>query len=674
MSDISKTLSFICVGGLLTGLAVLTWFLTQPAKTTGFEKIGQEFFEDFTGSDQASSLEVVAIDPKSTNRKEFRVEEKKGVWTIPSHFGYQAEASDRLATTASSLIGLTRESLVGRLKKDHERFGVVDPLDEDAADPDAAGKRITIRDEDGDALVDLIIGRKADDPDATNTELAFGQMETKPSYYVRRPDEDQTYKVALDLELSTKFSDWIRPDLLNLDDAALRRISIDNYELIEQDDPLGRVTRLYKKQGDQLTFTRDTGFGPWNMAELAEEKKLDSAKLDTAVATLDDLRIVGVRKKTSYNDQQVLNADLTLNQIEDLQQNPQQFRQVLLQLQQELSDYGFNLTPVAPNSPELALIANFGELIAGTDEGVVYTLQFGNAVSGDENEIEIGSPETEASETESIDPTVADASTTDEQQIAADSAANADDPASELATQIEAVADSEKEAENRYLMIRVALDESLLGEKPVAPVEPVEPQKPEGYVPASEDEQTPGQDAANQDDDLAPSPDQADEAPSAPDAVGEGDAAANEPPQKVADDRPLEFQEYDLAKLEFDTKKTEYELKLSQYEDASKAFEAKVETATQRVKELNERFGPWFYVIAADNLNSLQLKRDDLISDREPVVPPNGAIQGLPNRPNINVDDVIPAVPVDVDATTSEESGTEPSNPSDPPADDGTRR
>ena len=569
------------------------------------------------------------------------------------------------------------------MKKDHERFGVVDPLGEDTADPDAAGKRITIRDENGDTLVDLIIGHKADDPDATNTELAFGQMESKPSYYVRRPDEDQTYKVALDLELSTRFSDWIRPDLLNLDDTALRRISIDNYELIEQDDPLGRLTRLYKKQGDQLTFTRDTGFGPWNMADLGADKKLDSAKLDTVVGTLDDLRIVGVRKKTSYNDQQLLNADLTLNQIEELQQNPQLFRQILLQLQQELGDYGFNLTPVAQNSQELALIANFGELTAGTDEGVVYTLQFGNVVSGDENEIEIGSPKIEAADTDSTNSDAADEGSTDEQQAVADTPEDRDDPASALESQAAAVADSEKEAENRFLMIRVALDESLLGERPVAPVEPMEPQNPEGYVPASEKEATPGQDAANQGDDMAPAPDQTDDAPSAPEDANKLEPAADDPKLEIADNRPLEFQEYDRAKLEYDSRKTEYEMKLSQYEDALKAFEAKVEAATQRVKELNERFGPWFYVIAADNLNSLQLKRDDLISDQEPVVPSAGANlglpdQSLPNRPNINLEDMIPEAPIDGDIIDGEVPGAEasqaePTKPADQPADDGNQ-
>ena len=200
----------------------------------------------------------------------------------------------------------------------------------------------------------------------------------------------------MDLNISTRFADWIRPDLLDLEGVEMRRIGIDNYELEEQADPLGRVMGLFKKQGDTMQFSRDTGFGPWSMADLAENQQLDSAKIDSAVTTLDNLEIVGVRKKTDYKGQQLLNADLSINQIEELQQNVDLFRQIINDVQGELAGYGFNLSPSPTNPQKLSIVSTTGELNAGTNEGVVYTVHFGDPVSGDDQEIEIGTGNSDA--------------------------------------------------------------------------------------------------------------------------------------------------------------------------------------------------------------------------------------------------------------------------------------
>ncbi len=638
-----KTTVFAVAGAVMLGLAALTWLLTQPPQTTGFERVGQEFFANFESSNQAASLEVSAIDPDSATLKQFRVAEEDGVWTIPSHYGYPAEASDRLATTSSGLIGLTRESLVGRLKNDHERFGVLDPLADDLIDPDAAGKRIILRDTDDEVLVDLIVGKEAGETPPDAVELALGSTNGTKYYYVRRPDETQTYKVALGLELSTRFADWIRPDLLDLDSSELRRLTVDNYELEEEADPLGRVSTLYKKQGDQMLFTRDTGFGPWSMDGLDnEQQQLDSAKIDAAVTTLDDLQIVGVRKKTDYQGQPLLNADLTLNRIPDLEQNIPLFRQVMGQLQQELSDYGFNLAPVAQGSQELTLVSKLGEVSAGTEQGVIYNLQFGNPVSGDEQAIEIGDPDADAD---------------GQQSETADESKDGNDDMDDVADESQAE-ESAEDVQNRYLMIRVSFDESLLGDQPVAPVAPVEPEKPAGYVPASEKDDQ----ASNSEDEEG----EADSTATADKNQADIDGADRES-QPADDERPVEFQQYDVAIQDYEEQKTGYELKLSQYEDNLKEFNQKIEKGQERVQELNERFGAWFYVIAANNLESLRLKKDDLVSAKEqpPGNPPSPEVR-LPDRPNINLD--VPQEDAG-DIPEVDESG-EGSTPSDPNRDD----
>ena len=645
MSDQQKTISFVGTAVVTLLLAVATHHLTQPAESTGFELVGTEFFEDFEGGSQAGSLEVLAIDPDSTNLKQFRVEEKDGVWTIPSHFGYPAEAADRLATTASSLIGLTRESLAGRLKTEHEKFGVLDPLGEDNLDPESTGKRVTIKDKSGEVLVDLIIGKEAAETKATDSQLAFGQEAGLRNFYVRRPDEPQTFKVALDLELSTRFSDWIRPDLLNLNGADVRQIDIDNYELVEQADPLGRVTSLYKTQGDQMKFSRDTGFGPWTMEGLdVDTNNLDSTKINSAVTKLDNLKIVGVRKKMTYKDQQLLSANFEINEIEELEKDRRLKVQVFGQFQQELSDYGFNLTPVAQNSNELTIVSNTGQISAGTSEGVLYTLQFGNPVSGDEDEIEIG-----------ISPSKSDESSAanDDEESQGESEAATDSTDGDKASD-----GAEEDVKNRYLMIRVSFEESLLGEKPERPTAPQEPEKPEGYVPAS-DHPNDAENAENQDD--APAPEGEETKPAEGEDTGE---QAETEEQAETDARPQEFKDYDLALATYKQEQTEYELKLTQFEEKQKEFDEKIADGEKRVAELNERFGKWFYVISADNLDSLQLKKADLVSEKEKVETTETPAfpGGLPERPNLNLDDVMPMIKPPTESTEGPGETEEPAS------------
>ncbi len=620
MSEQQKTLSFVGTAIVTLAAAIVTYFATQPAQSTGFENVGKVFFEEFDGSNQAGALEVRAMDPESASLKEFRVEEEDGLWTIPSHYGYPAEATDRLAETSSAFIGLKREALVGRLETDHERFGVIDPLDEENLDPESAGKRITIKDKDGEVLVDLIIGKETDDNDVPETPVVAEQQQTSPSFYVRHPDEKQTYKVSLDLELSTRFSDWIKPDLLELDSSDVRQVNIDNYELVEESDPLGRFKQIFKKQGDQMMFSRETGFGPWTMADLdTETKDLDSAKIDDALRTLDNLKIAGVRKKMDYQGQQLLTADLKVVQIEALASNPQLFNQVLGGLQQELADYGFNLTQDA-KTKETICVSDAGQISIGRENGVLYTMQFGKAVSGDDTELEIGFSKSNDDDSNDEPANNTDAEQSDQANSSEEDNENSGDQS-----------ESSEEIKNRYLMIRVSFDETLLGEKPTAPVAPVEPTKPEGYVAASPEDE-------NKDDgeDKAPAPEP--EPGADPSASNENDQS-----EDSGDKRPQEFLDYDVAMATYKQQKTEFELKKTQFEESQEDFKERISAGKKLVDELNERFGKWFYVISGDNLESIQLKQDTLVSEKEK---PDGEEAGgpaeLPARPNINLEDLLP--------------------------------
>ena len=57
---------------------------------------------------------------------------KNGVWVIPSHYDYPADAKDRMASAAGLVIGLEKGPVRSDSRADHAALGVVDPRDQEA--------------------------------------------------------------------------------------------------------------------------------------------------------------------------------------------------------------------------------------------------------------------------------------------------------------------------------------------------------------------------------------------------------------------------------------------------------------------------------------------------------------------------------------------------------------
>ncbi|MCH2182557.1 MAG: DUF4340 domain-containing protein [Mariniblastus sp.] len=596
MNDSLKTLLFALAALLMLGVAITVYYQSQPLPIDDFQLVGQPFYDQFNDAQEAQSLEVTAIDPQTATLQRFKVEQDDGLWTIPSHYDYPAEAADRLAATATSVMGLTRESLVGRVKGDHERLGVLDPLDEETLDPESAGQRISIKDSSGDVLVDLIVGKQAGE----RTPDPLGAFDDAPMgqdfYYVRRPDETQTYKVLLDIDLSTRFADWIRPDLLQIDPPEVRQISIDNYEMKEErSNPLA-APQLFKMQGEQLDLTRMGDVGPWNLVGFDEKTEtLDSARVDELVAGLDELTIVGVRPKTLFDGLQVLTPNLKLNPqvVQRFKSNRPELQNLINQVQFELKEYGFNLAPGPQGADDLMLVSETGEMSLGTDKGVVYSVQFGKPIVGEETAIEIGVPLADGEPVRTDNPSG---------NAVATEVKGPDTPAGDP-------------VDNRFLMIRVNFDESLLADKPVKPTPPVKPVPPDGYPGAvSDPNETDGTTTTDV----------------------ESEKAKDNTDEDVDKTDPT-FEKYKMQLTAYEEATAAYELSLTRFEDEQAEFEQRVMEGKKRVKALNERYGAWFYVIAGTNLEALQLDRQQLVQPitSEPASPllPNNP---LPQRPNIN--------------------------------------
>ena len=589
MNEFAKTSAFLVAAVATLGLAGWTWNANRPVDAEGFGDQGQAFFPGLEEKDvELQALEIHALDDKG-NPQEFVVRKKDGVWAIPSHYNYPAEGAERLASSMSALKGLVRKAVDSRSREDHEKRGLLDPLDPEILSTESTGKRVTIKGAGDVTLADLIIGKKVESTALENPNDRPEDNEQEDLYFVRVADEATIYRIPLNLDISTRFSDWINTDLLDLGESAPTRLMLDSYELVAQKDQLGRTVQISKKPGDKIALSRPDAFGTWLMQGLrADIETLKTQEVNATVRIAENLEIRGVRPKFTWKGLQLITPDLKLNLDPSLVQNGESFQKAILHLQDELAERGFNLVAGDAGPDSLALVAEYGEVELGCDDGLSYSLYFGKSVSGDEKTIEIGDSTAEISVSD--EPKSGEVAATGEDLV---QPPNADEPAGDKPA-------DDAEGLNRFVMVRVSVDESLLGAAPVAPVEPKAPTKPEGYVPA------------------------------APPA----DANTDGQEQKAEETRDLAFVVYDQLQAGFDQMKTQYELDLLRHKDELKALGDKRTAAQKRSADLNVRFGAWYYVVSAANLNKLRSNRSELV---EPIKPdPNAPPTELPEVPDIS--------------------------------------
>lgn len=332
MHEPTKTAIF-CAAAV--GLAIAAAVVEPGSKPPEiFSDQGEVFFPRLTDPLAAKVLEVVEYDDATATARPFKVEFKRGKWTIPSHYNYPADAKDRLAKTAAALVDLKRDQVRSDLAEDHAKYGVIDPLDQKATSLQGRGKRVTLRDEQGGVLADLILGHAAKE---------------KAGYrYVRLPGQKRTYAVKTEADPSAKFEDWIESDLLKVTAAQVKRITIHNYSINEQ---LGRLENV-----ENIPLTRDGD--AW---KLTSGEKINTGRVQSLLSSLTRLRIVGVRPKPPN-----MTADLkTTGSF-----------QMSMESMVSLRQKGFFITP------DGRLLSNEGEVLAETNDGVVYTLRFGEILTG----------------------------------------------------------------------------------------------------------------------------------------------------------------------------------------------------------------------------------------------------------------------------------------------------
>ena len=353
MIETKKTITYAAVALLLLAAAIIA--VPRNVTPDDFLDRGEQFFPEFTDPNTAATLEVVEYNEETAAAQPFKVTFKNGIWTIPSHYDYPADGKDRLAETAAGIIGLIKSDFRSGNVADHEACGVIDPL-EQTSSLKGRGKRITIKDKNEQVLADLILGRKVE---------GRGNLR-----FVRLPDSKRVYITETPVEISTRFEDWIEPDLLKVAKDDINKVTLKDYSINER---VGTVdmkdTLILTKSGDSWTANRTPG-----------GREVDKTKMDALVGALDDLSIVGVRKKPEGLSESLKKSERVPISNENIS---------------SLRSRGFYFTRDGD------LLSNEGELLVDTATGLSYTLRFGEVLFGSGESVSAGGGEEEKGEEES---------------------------------------------------------------------------------------------------------------------------------------------------------------------------------------------------------------------------------------------------------------------------------
>lgn len=367
---VRRTAAFLAVG--LGLLLVGGWLQLRPTlrsrSVTTETAAGKPLFPELVDAGKAASLEIVSFDEDTATLAPFKVVKSGGVWVLPSHQNYPADAKEQLAAAATELVDRPIVDLVSTSPGDHELYGVKEPdADKVKVGETGVGQLVEIRDASGNKLARLIVGKEFKRPVGAN---AAGRT----LRYVRRAGQDPVYLAELDTsKFTTAFDEWIEKDLLKLSPWDVTRLTIDDSSWslgIGQGgtptisiDRTSLIELAYDDKEAKWSLVGLTDFGKGNKPEkkeLAAGEELAATKLNDLRNGLGDLKIVDVVRKPAGLSTE-LKADKKFTDDDEAVMS--------------LAQRGF--FPVESGE----VLSSSGETVVGMKDGVEYLLRFGNATT-----------------------------------------------------------------------------------------------------------------------------------------------------------------------------------------------------------------------------------------------------------------------------------------------------
>ena len=358
MSELRKTLTFAGVAVLLGVVAVVS--APRRSAPDAFFDVGEPFFPEFDDPELAATLEIVQWDDTTGSALPFKVTNRGGLWTIPSHHDYPADGAERLATAAAEVISVVKDDFRSDNIADHEALGVIDPLDETVTSLEGRGTRITFKGRGEELLADLVIGH---------------ELLERPGFrFVRVPEQKRVYAARFEAEISTVFADWIETNLLEVERDQVNHIVLNEYFLNEQ-------TRQVVRRGE---FILDrVALDQWTANSVPSGMEVDFVQANLLVGAIIEMTIAGVRPKP---------AGVTGN-----------LRDAAMAGRITQADFDVLVRRGFYPAPDGGLLSNEGELLVRTTEGVLYTLRFGEIVYGRGDAVVLGDESSDEQDTEAAE-------------------------------------------------------------------------------------------------------------------------------------------------------------------------------------------------------------------------------------------------------------------------------
>jgi hypothetical protein len=354
MNESTKTIGFVVVG---LAAAVLAWASrpSLPVADSANTKL-TVLFSEFKDPLAATSLDIVSYDEGTASLRPFKVALTNNRWSIPSHDNYPTDAKDQLAKLATELIGLKVLEVPTDIPGEHATYGVVDPDSKNLkAGTTGVGTRVTVKGKDDKVLLNLVVGKEVPGREGLR--------------YVRVVGQDPVYSVALKTDkLSTKFSDWIETNLLQLNAFDIKQIQINDYSI-------DMLARRYNQRGQLTLAYSDTGEPHWKLTEdkvfqnkkwvdgkMGPDEELNATVLDAMKDNLNNLKIVDVSKKPS-------GLSVNLRASGELASDNETVA--------SLGEKGFYVLASQSDPNYYELLSNDGEFRVVMKDGVQYVLRFG---------------------------------------------------------------------------------------------------------------------------------------------------------------------------------------------------------------------------------------------------------------------------------------------------------
>jgi hypothetical protein len=514
------------------------------------EGVGDKLFPAFTDATAAAGLEIVRYEPKDDEILSLKIVNQAGVWSIASHKDYPADAKDAEQRIRNMAINMM----------DLEVLGVATDVIGDheefgVVEPDR--EKIQQGQKGVGQLVSVL-----DSSGKHIAQLIIGGdvQGLEGQRFVRRSGQSRVYVVKLDAQkLSSRFEDWIDNDLLQINKNDFAQVRLKDYSFGEQFalGPNGLVPRW--EQRLEVVLDWDAKDFKWKLNELLEDRGgrlapsalVDDEELNTQ--KLDQLRdgLDELKIVDVISKPKGLSAGLEANR--ELLGDQETMRSLITR--------GF--FPVQIGGSRAELLSSDGEVRVRTNDAVEYILRFGRVAGVEERD--------------------------------------------------------DKTNLKRYLLVSARVSDEALTPPELTPLP--EAQKPEEKPPAPEGKSADSEkkDEAKPDETKADEPKKDD--PNS-DETKADDAKANE---TKADEPKAEEPKAEEPKAD-DAKAAEAKAKAEA--DALAAARLRVERENQRkldeynerrvkaqdrVKQLNDRFGKWYYVISEDVYRKIHLGRFDVI-------------------------------------------------------------